>query len=108
MEDDYELLLKNFRPECGHNFFQEIFISLFKAALGLRLLHLVRLMPSRGYSLVAVQGFLITVASLVVEHRRWGTQASVVELTGLVALRLVGSPQTRDRTCGPLHWQVDS
>ena len=68
MEDDYELLLKNFRPECGHNFFQEIFISLFKAALGLRLLHLVRLMPSRGYSLVAVQGFLIAVASLAIEH----------------------------------------
>ena len=61
-----------------------------------------------GLLSVVVSRLLVTVASLVVEHRRWGTQASVVELTGLVALRLVGSPQTRDRTCGPLHWQVDS
>ena len=33
---------------------------------------------SRGYSLVAVLGFLITVASLVAEHRLQGTWASTV------------------------------
>ena len=36
-----------------------------------------------GATLAAVQGFLIIVASVVVEHRRWGTQASVVGAHGL-------------------------
>ena len=38
---------------------------------------------SGGYSVAAVQGFLITVASLVVEHRRSGTGASEVLVPGL-------------------------
>ena len=39
---------------------------------------------SRGYSAVAVLGLLAAVAS-VVEHRLWGTQASVVAAPGLRA-----------------------
>ena len=38
---------------------------------------------SRGYPLVAVQGLLIAVASLVGKHRFQGVQASVVEALGL-------------------------
>ena len=37
---------------------------------------------SRGYFLVAVCRLLTTVASLVEEHRLWGTRASVVEAHG--------------------------
>ena len=35
-------------------------------------------------------------------------QAQWLWCTGLVALRHVESFRTRDRTRGPLHWQVDS
>ena len=38
---------------------------------------------SRGYSVVMVCRFLIAVASLVAEHRLWGTQASAVAAQGL-------------------------
>ena len=38
---------------------------------------------SRGCSLVAVQGLLTALASLVAEHRPWGAQASVVAVPGL-------------------------
>ena len=38
---------------------------------------------SRAGSLVAMRGFLIAVASLVVEHRLQGTRASVVVAYGL-------------------------
>ena len=38
---------------------------------------------SRGYSLVAVRGLLIAAASLVAEHRLWGTRASAAEAPGL-------------------------
>ena len=61
------------------------------------------------HSLVAMLRSLIAVASLVVEHRFQGTQASVVvapgfystdsTVVGLVALRHVGSSWLRDRTC---------
>ena len=37
---------------------------------------------SRGYPLVGVSGFLVAVASLVVEHGFWGLWASVVEVHG--------------------------
>ena len=53
---------------------------------------------SRGYSVVEAQGHLFAVVSPVVEHRLWGTRASVAQhvgsvvwLMGLVALRHVGS-----------------
>ena len=38
---------------------------------------------SGGYSPVAVHGLLIAMASLVVEHRLYGSQASVAEAHGL-------------------------
>ena len=38
---------------------------------------------SRGYSLGAVQGLLIAMASLVVQHRLQGVRASVVAACGL-------------------------
>jgi len=39
-------------------------------------------MASGGYSLAVVLGLLISVASLVAEHRLLGTQASVVAALG--------------------------
>ena len=42
----------------------------------------------QGFSLVAVHGPLTTVASLVVEHRLWGEQASVVVARGLSSCSL--------------------
>ena len=38
---------------------------------------------SRGYSVVMVCRLLIAVASLVAEHRLWGTRASAAEAPGL-------------------------
>ena len=38
---------------------------------------------SRGYFLVVMLRLLIAMASLIVERRLWGTQASVVEAPGL-------------------------
>ena len=38
---------------------------------------------SRGYPLIAVPRFLVVGASLVLEHRTWGMQVSVVEAHGL-------------------------
>ena len=49
----------------------------------------------RGYSLVAVCGFLIVVASLVLAHR-------------LSCPRLVGSSWTQGSNLCPLPWQADS
>ena len=62
-----------------------LFIYLFKAAWGssFAALGLSLIVEGRGYSLVGVHGLLITVASLVVEHRCWGTQSSVVVADGL-------------------------
>ena len=77
-------------------------------------------MVTGGHSLVAVQGLLIVVASLVAERRLWGLRASAAVVsalssrgsqalehrltkswrTGLVALQHVGSSQIRDL----LHW----
>ena len=61
---------------------------------------------SRGYSLVVVQGLLIAVASLVVEHRLNSCSSQALEhrlsscgAWGLAALQHVGSSQTRDQTC---------
>ena len=61
-------------------------------------------MVGRGYSLVAVRRFLITMTSLVAEHvvpRHLGfsnhnKRAQYLWCMGLVALRHVGSPWTRD------------
>ena len=70
---------------------------------------------SGGYSPGVVPGLLIAVASLVVEHRLWGTWASVVVVCGL---SICGARLSLPAACGicpdqgsnpcPLHWQVDS
>ena len=83
-----------FLPHCVFNllsvsqtfdlFFLNLFIYLFLAALGLPCW--TRAFSScgeRGLLFVAVQGLLIAVASLVVEHRALGAQASVVVARGL-------------------------
>ena len=52
---------------------------LFLALLGLRCYMGFSLVAkSGGYSLVAVRGILLAVASLAAEHRLYGTQASAV------------------------------
>ena len=61
-----------------------LFIYLFMAALGLRCC--TRTFSScgeRGLLFVVVRGFLIAVASLVVEHGLLGVRASVVVAHGL-------------------------
>ena len=75
---------------------------------------------SRGYSLVVMPGLLIAVASLIVEHRLQGTQASVVEAPGLqntgpaVAVHGLSCSTAcgilRDQGSNSclLHWQADS
>ena len=71
---------------------------------------------TRGYSLVALHGPLVAVASLAEEHRLWalGPQelrhaGSVVVAQGLAALWHVEPSQTRDQTCVPWHrGQADS
>ena len=77
-------------------------------------------MAKRGYSLAVVCGFLIAMASLVVEQGLWGTQASAVAALGLQS---TGSTVVAHRlSCsvaceiflnqGPnlclLHWQAES
>ena len=81
----------------------------------------------QGLLFVAVCRLLIAVASLVAEHgsRRTGfsscgtwaqqlwlagsrAQAQQLWHMGSVALRHVGSSQTRARSHVPLHWQADS
>ena len=63
---------------------------------------------SRDYSLVAVLGLLIAVASLVSEHRLWSA-GSIVVVHQLAAPRHVGSSQTRRQTHGSCigRWILD-
>ena len=63
---------------------------------------------SGGYSLVAVCGLLVLMASLVAEHRLQGRQTSVLPAlwlsscdTGLAVLQYVESSQTRHQTRVP-------
>ena len=74
------------------------FFSLTFGRTGSSLLHVdfSLVAASGGHSPVVVQGLLVAVASLVVEHRPWGTWASVVVVHGLASLQHVGSSQTRD------------
>ena len=94
--------------------FVYLFIYLLLAVLGLHCCAWAFFSCSeQGLLFGAVRGLLIAVASLVVEHRLqarslqqlWhvGSRAQAQQLwcTGLVALRHVGSSQTRDRTCVP-------
>ena len=52
-----------------------------------------------GYSLLVVCELLVVVASLVVEHRLWGIQASVVAARGLGSCGLQ-APECRLNSCG--------
>ena len=82
-------------------FKKNLFIYLFLAVLGLRFC--ARAFSScskRGPLFVAVHGPLTIVASLVAEHRLQMCRLSSW-LMGLVALRHVGSSQTRARTHVP-------
>ena len=54
---------------------------------------------SGGYSLVAVRGLLTVEASLVVEHRLWGTGTSVVVARGLSSCGSQGL-EHRLNSCG--------
>ena len=76
------------------------FLSLVLAALGLLLHRLSLVVGNRRCSLAAGRGLLIVVASLAA---KCGPRTWVQQLwhTGLAAQRLVGSSQTRDRTCVP-------
>ena len=94
----------------------KIILFIFGCAGSLLLCCLFLVVASRGYSLVAVCGLLIAVASLVAQHGLWGMWISVVVARGLnscvswvleyklivvahrclAAPRFVGSSQTRD------------
>ena len=80
----------------------------FLAALGFHCRESFSLVvASRGYSIVAVRGFLAVMASVTLVG---GSRMQAQELLflGLVAPRHVGSFWTKDRTGCPLHWQADS
>ena len=65
-------------------FFKKVLFIYFLAALGLyRCSGFSPIMASDRYSLVAVQGLLFVVASLLLEHRLQNTGASVVVAPGL-------------------------
>ena len=68
----------------------------FVAALGLSLV-----VESGDYSLVAVHRLLVVLASLVGRAQALGTQASYLQLMGLVALQEVESSRIRDETRVP-------
>ena len=76
-------------------------------------------MANGGYSLAVVCGFLIAVASLVVEQGLRGTQASVVaalglQSTGSVVVQRLSCPVACEIFLNQgsnlclLHWQADS
>ena len=61
------------------------FVYLFLAALGPQCCSgFSAVAASRSYSLIAVRGLLIAVASLVVKHQLQGTQAPVVATSGIL------------------------
>ena len=65
-------------------FFFLSFVYLFLVVLGLHCSAGFSLVvASGGYSLVAVCGLLIAVASLIAEHGLWGSRASVVAVPRL-------------------------
>ena len=89
-------------------FFKELFIYfwlhwVFIATRGLSLVA-----ASGGYSLVVVCGLFVAVASLVSEHRLWGTWASVVAAYRLSCPVADGIFPDQGSNLCPLHWQVDS
>ena len=107
-------------PLPSRGFFFSL-IYLFLAVLGLGCCASFSLVEASGsYSLIAVHGLLIAVASVVVEHRLQGTWAcscrSLLQSPGSVA---VAHRLSCSAACGgifsdegsnphPLHWQADS
>ena len=61
-----------------------------------------------GFSLVAVCGLLLAVASLVAEHGLEGALATVVGAYGLSCSTACGSFLDQGSNPCLLHWQVDS
>ena len=59
---------------------------------------------SGGYSLATVSGLLSVVASLVVEHRFYGTQTSLVVVQRLSCLSASGNFPEPGIKPMPLHW----
>ena len=76
--------------------------AVFTAARGLSLV------VSRGYSLAAVHGLLVAVASLVAEHGLQGMKASVLSAHGLSCPVTCGIFLDQEWNPYPLHWQADS
>ena len=68
---------------------------LFIAVPGLALV-----VPSGSCSVVVACG-LLTAASSLVEHRLWGSQASVVVVYGLIVLQHMGSSRIKDGATVP-------
>ena len=80
----YEVSLDSLFLSSHFLFYIIVFIYLFLAVLGLHCcLGFSSLVASRGYSLLAVLGLLILLASLLAEHGLYSTQASVVAAPGL-------------------------
>ena len=65
-------------------FLKKIILCIFDCAGSSRSMGFSLAVVSGSHSLVALRGVPIAVASLVVEHRSWGTQASVVVARGLL------------------------
>ena len=66
------------------------------------------LIATCGLSLVVGYGLITVVASLVVEHRLKGTQASVAVVHGLDCPMACGIVPDQGLNLCPLHWQADS
>ena len=60
---------------------------------------------SGSYSLVAMCGLLIVVASLTVKHRFWGAQASVAVVHGFSCPEACGIFPDQGLNPGPLQWR---
>ena len=67
-----------------HSFFKKIILCIFDCAGSSRSTGFSLVGVSGSHSLVALRGVPIAVASLVEEHRTWGTQASAVAARGLL------------------------
>ena len=60
-----------------------MYLCIYLAVLGLHwLMHFSLILVSRGCSPTAVHSLLIVAASLVMDHRLWGIQASVIMMHG--------------------------
>ena len=84
-------------------------ISLLSADLGLACCTgFSPVAASRGRSPAVLRGLLTVLASLVVGHRLYGAQASVVVVHGLSYLAACGIFLDQGPNPRLLHWQADS